>query len=111
MQQLTRAKEMSEETSKKRIDFLEKEINGIRFESEYKEGTFIFSQETWAQRFDRYVSFDAFVGTAYFQIFSVAFTKIPFFLARQLAFFGDGNSVPINDNLLFLLFGRVSGDL
>ena len=53
VQQVTLAKEASEEKSKKRIEFLEKEINGVRFESEYKQGFFLHSQETWAQRFDR----------------------------------------------------------
>ena len=50
---MTAAKEAIEEKSRKRIEFLEKEINGVRFESEYKQGSFLFSQETWAQRFDR----------------------------------------------------------
>jgi len=53
VQQVTAAKEAIEEKSRKRIEFLEKEINGVRFESEYKQGSFLFSQETWAQRFDR----------------------------------------------------------
>ena len=53
--QVTQAKEAAEEKSKKRIEYLEKEVNGLRFESEYKQGSLAYSQETWAQRFDRYV--------------------------------------------------------
>lgn len=58
VQQVTQAKEAAEEKSKKRIEYLEKEVNGLRFESEYTQGSLAYSQETWAQRFDRFFSGD-----------------------------------------------------